>query len=100
MLFDALEAEGKKVSGSEEAVAELKREFPHGEMDIVIMNPPYLTTGADMGTTKGKQVFGSEFRSKEEQLQDVGGTSEEANTVRTWQSSLLLFRGTCASQIA
>ena len=69
MLFDALEAEGKKVSGSEEAVAELKREFPHGEMDIVIMNPPYLTTGADMGTTKGKQVFGSEFRSKEEQLQ-------------------------------
>ena len=69
MLFDTMETEGKQVSGDESATAELKRVFPHGEMDIVIMNPPYLTTGADMGTRKGKQVFGSEFRSKEEQLQ-------------------------------
>ena len=69
MLFDAMETEGKQVSGDEIATAELKRAFPHGEMDIVIMNPPYLTTGADMATKKGKRVFGSEFRSKEEQLQ-------------------------------
>ena len=63
MLFDALDAFDKQASGVEEATAELKREFPDGEMDIVIMNPPFLTNGADNNAKKQKLVFGSEFRS-------------------------------------
>ncbi len=67
MLFDALDAFDKQASGTEEATAELKREFPDGEMDIVIMNPPFLTNSADTNAKTQKLVFGSQYRSKEEQ---------------------------------
>ena len=75
MLFDALDAFDKKASGADEATAELKREFPDGEMDIVIMNPPFLTNSADNNAKNRKLVFGSEYRSKAEQelmLEELG----------------------------
>ena len=75
MLFDALDAFDKKASGAEEATAELKREFPDGEMDIVIMNPPFLTNSADTNAKNQKLVFGSQYRSKAEQelmLEELG----------------------------
>ena len=75
LLADNMEALGKQASGSDIATAELKREFPNGEMDIVIMNPPYLTNSADNAAKNPKRVFGSEFRSKEEQelmLEELG----------------------------
>ncbi len=75
MLFDALDAFDKQASGADEALAELKREFPDGEMDIVIMNPPFLTNSADNNAKKQKLVFGSQYRSKEEQelmLEELG----------------------------
>ncbi len=75
MLFDALDAFDKQASGAEEATAELKREFPDGEMDIVIMNPPFLTNSADNNAKNQKLVFGSQYRSKAEQelmLEELG----------------------------
>ena len=75
MLFDALDAFDKKASGAEDATAELKREFPDGEMDIVIMNPPFLTNSADTNAKNQKLVFGSQYRSKTEQelmLEELG----------------------------
>ena len=75
LLAHNMEDLGKQASGSDIATAELKREFPNGEMDIVIMNPPYLTNSADNAAKNPKRVFGSEFRSKEEQelmLEELG----------------------------
>ena len=63
LLLPTMDAKGEQARGDDAATAEIKREFPHGEMDIVIMNPPFLTNGADNNAKKQKLVFGSEFRS-------------------------------------
>ncbi len=67
LLFANFEAEAEIAGGDSEATAELKRTFPHGEMDIVIQNPPFLTSGADPNSSDPKRVFASEGRSDAEQ---------------------------------
>ena len=48
------------------ASVDYKLEFPDGEMDIVIMNPPF-SKNADRNTDKGKAAFKAKNRSKEEE---------------------------------
>ena len=67
LLFPTMESEGEQLAGDSDATAELKREFGDGEMDIVIQNPPFLTSGADTNTRDPKRVFASEGRSDAEQ---------------------------------
>ena len=48
------------------ATVDYKREFPDGEMDIVIINPPF-SKNADANSKKGKGAFKAKNRSKEEE---------------------------------
>ena len=70
MLFGGSGEETVRLRGKEfgegivEKTVTLKREFPDEEMDIVIMNPPFLTTGADNNAADPKNVFESEERSE------------------------------------
>ena len=54
------------------ATVDYKREFPDGEMDIVIINPPF-TSEADANSNKAKSVFKGKNRSKHEKklMQDA-----------------------------
>lgn len=75
LLLPTMDAKGEQARGDDAATAEIKREFSHGEMDIVIMNPPFLTNSADNNAKNPKLVFGSVYRSKEEQelmLEELG----------------------------
>ena len=47
------------------ATVDYKREFPDGEMDIVIINPPF-SKSADRNSGKGKAAFKAKNRSEEE----------------------------------
>ena len=67
LLFPTMESEGEQLAGDSDATAELKREFGDGEMDIVIQNPPFLTSGADTNSRDPKRVFASEGRGDAEQ---------------------------------
>ena len=67
LLFPTMESEGEQLAGDSDATAELKREFGDGEMDIVIQNPPFLTSGADPNSRAPKRVFASEGRGDAEQ---------------------------------
>ena len=67
LLFPTMESEGEQLAGDSDATAELKREFGDGEMDIVIQNPPFLTSGADTNSRAPKRVFASEGRGDAEQ---------------------------------
>ncbi len=70
MLFGGSGEETVRLQGKEfgegivEKTVTLKREFPDEEMDIVIMNPPFLTTGADNNAADPKNVFESEEHSE------------------------------------
>ena len=70
MLFGGSGEETVRLWGKEfgegivEKTVTLKREFPDEEMDIVIMNPPFLTTGADNNAADPKNVFESEEHSE------------------------------------
>ena len=48
------------------ATVDYKLEFPDGEMDIVIINPPF-SKNADANSKKGKGAFKAKNRSKEEE---------------------------------
>ena len=70
MLFGGSGQETVRLRGKEfgegivEKTVTLKREFPDKEMDIVIMNPPFLSTGADNNANDPKGVFESEKHSE------------------------------------
>ena len=66
LLFDPLETEGEQVGGEQSATAELKREFPDGEMDIVIINPPFAKN-ADANKNDGKAHFKGRDHSDEDE---------------------------------
>lgn len=53
--------------GIVEKTVTLKREFPDKEMDIVIMNPPFLTQHADSNSKKPKGVFASDVHEEDHQ---------------------------------
>ena len=70
MLFGGSGEETVRLRGKEfgegivEKTVTLKREFPDEEMDIVIMNPPFLTASADNNASDPKSVFASKERSE------------------------------------
>ncbi len=91
LLFDEMEAEGKQAGGDEIATAELKRAFPHGEMDIVIMNPPYLTNGADNNSKKQKLVFASAFRQAADRKAMLKELAKKETTVSNGTAAFSYF---------
>lgn len=66
LLFDPMETEGEQVGGENSATAELKREFPDGEMDIVIINPPF-SKNADANRNEAKAHFKGRAHSDEDE---------------------------------
>ena len=69
MLFGGSGQETVRLRGKEfgegivEKTVTLKREFPDREMDIVVMNPPFLSAGSDNNSQNPKSVFESGERS-------------------------------------
>ena len=72
-LFDIFELDAEQVGGFDITPTKLNPAFPNNEMDIVIMNPPFLTAGADPASNNPKNVFEAAGRSKEEKkaMQDA-----------------------------
>ena len=65
-LFDIFELDAEQVGGFDITPTKLNPAFPNNEMDIVIMNPPFLTEGADPNSRDRKGVFVSKERSDAE----------------------------------
>ena len=66
VLFDIFEIEAEQVGGFDITPTKLNPSFPNNEMDIVIMNPPFLAEGADPNSRDRKGVFVSKERSDAE----------------------------------
>ena len=67
VLFDIFEIEAEQVGGFDITPTKLNPSFPNNEMDIVIMNPPYLAGSADANSDNPKTPFEASGRSKAEQ---------------------------------
>lgn len=71
LTFVQLEPDAEQASGDDdEATTEMKRAFPHGEMDIVIINPPF-SRSADNNWKKGKAHFKGKDHDDEKLMQDA-----------------------------
>ena len=64
MLFDLFEIDAEQVGGFDIKMTKLNPEFPNNEMDIVIMNPPYLAGQADNNSSNPKRIFDASERSE------------------------------------
>ncbi len=62
-LFDT---EAEQVGGEENIVVKLQQQFPHGEIDIVIQNPPFTKPGTDQGSSIPKTTFQGSDRPEED----------------------------------
>ena len=65
-LFDIFELDAEQVGGVDITPTKLNPAFPNNEMDIVIMNPPFLGSSADANSDNPKTVFEAKGRSEEE----------------------------------
>ena len=63
-LFDT---EAEQIGGKENTVVKLQQMFPHGDIDIVIQNPPFTRPGSDSNTDVPKSTFQGSDRPKEDQ---------------------------------
>ena len=59
------------------ATVDYKLEFPDGEMDIIIINPPF-SRSADNASGKGKSAFKAKNRSKEEQKEMTAALNKKS----------------------
>lgn len=66
-LFDPMELTAEQVNGNGNTAVVMKREFPDGEMDIVIQNPPFIRPGSDVGRGIPKTTFQGTQRPEKEQ---------------------------------
>ena len=66
VLFDIFELDAEQVGGFDITPTKLNPSFPNNEMDIVIMNPPFLTGGADNNNKIPKNLFDAYGRSEAE----------------------------------
>ena len=64
MLFDLFEIDAEQVGGFDIMMTKLNPSFPNDEMDIVIMNPPYLAGQADNNSSNPKRIFDASERSE------------------------------------
>ena len=63
-LFDT---EAEQVGGEKNTVVELQKQFQHGDVDIVIQNPPFTRPGSDSNTDVPKSTFQGHDRPEEDQ---------------------------------
>ena len=63
-LFDT---EAEQIGGEENTVVKLQQTFQHGDIDIVIQNPPFTRPGSDSNTDASKSTFQGSDRPKEDQ---------------------------------
>ena len=63
-LFDT---EAEQIGGEDNTVVKLQQTFQHGDIDIVIQNPPFTRPGSDSNTDVPKSTFQGSNRPKEDQ---------------------------------
>ena len=63
-LFDT---EAEQIGGKENTVVKLQQTFQHGDIDIVIQNPPFTRPGSDSNSSVPKSTFQGSDRPKEDQ---------------------------------
>ena len=63
-LFDT---NAEKIGGEENTVVKLQQQFQHGDIDIVIQNPPFTRPGSDSNTDIPKSTFQGSDRPGEAQ---------------------------------
>ena len=63
-LFDT---DAEKIGGEENTVVKLQQQFQHGDIDIVIQNPPFTRPGSDSNTDIPKSTFQGGSRPGEDQ---------------------------------
>ena len=63
-LFDT---KAEKIGGEENSVVKLQQQFQHGDIDIVIQNPPFTRPGSDSNTDIPKSTFQGSGRPGEDQ---------------------------------
>ena len=63
-LFDT---EAEQIGGEENTVVKFQQTFQHGDIDIVIQNPPFTRPGSDSNTDVPKSTFQGSDRPKEDQ---------------------------------
>ena len=69
------------------ATVDYKREFPDGEMDIVIINPPF-SKNADANSKKGKGAFKAKNRSKEEEKSMMAALKKKSPRIANGNNGL------------
>ena len=63
-LFDT---EAEQIGGEENTIVKLQQTFQHGDIDIVIQNPPFTRPGSDSNSSIPKSTFQGSDRPKEDQ---------------------------------
>ena len=63
-LFDT---EAEQIGGEENTIVKLQQQFPHGDIDVVIQNPPFTRPGSDSNSSVPKSTFQGSDRPKEDQ---------------------------------
>ena len=63
-LFDT---DAEKIGGEENTVVKLQQQFQHGDIDLVIQNPPFTRPGSDSNTDIPKSTFQGGGRPGEDQ---------------------------------
>ena len=49
--------DAEKIGGEENTIIKLQQQFQHGNIDIVIQNPPFTRPGSDSNTDIPKSTF-------------------------------------------
>ncbi|MDE0009865.1 MAG: hypothetical protein OXU36_01895 [Candidatus Poribacteria bacterium] len=62
-----LDTDAEQIGGEENTVVKLQQQFQHGDIDIVIQNPPFTRPGSDSNTNIPKSIFQGSDRPKVEQ---------------------------------
>ena len=62
-----LDTDAEQIGGEENTVVKLQQQFQHGDIDIVIQNPPFTRPGSDSNTNIPKSTFQSSDRPEEDQ---------------------------------
>ena len=62
-----LDIDAEQIGGEENTVVKLQQQFQHGDIDIVIQNPPFTRPGSDSNTNIPKSTFQSSDRPEEDQ---------------------------------
>ena len=91
VLFDIFELDAEQVGGFDITPTKLNPAFPNNEMDIVIMNPPFLTEGADPNTRDRKGVFVSKERSDAERKEMLKALRKKDTRVAHGQAAYSYF---------